>query len=257
MAALGIPLSSQAAAYAGSPPTSAADAIALALSQVGKTLAQVQATAMLEEPWHSYQGDWCANFVSWILRASGKGRLTWVDEMPQLGSPVSTPAIGDIFVYPWYHTGMVAGLNPITIVAGNEPGSLHWSATPVVTRTLGGASTLYYRPNYTGASTGDAEQEGTDMTDLIYYADSALGPRYASGTNVVELESMWYQECVGAPLYPLTAGLAYNATAAFYEYGAFMSTRSAVQAKRYAMSAAQIGALIALRGKTTKPTGNF
>jgi len=95
------------------------------------------------------------------------------------------------------------------------------------------------------------------MTDLIYYADTVQGPRYSQGSITVELESMWYQECPGAPLYPLTAGLAYTATAAILEYGAFSATRSALMAKRYATSAAQIAALIQLRGTTTKPIGNF
>jgi len=101
------------------------------------------------------------------------------------------------------------------------------------------------------------DDEDPDMTDLIYYADQTLGPRFVAGAVSVEVESMWYQECLGAPLYPLTGNAAYTSTAASLEYQAFAATRTAVTAKRFAASAAAIGSLIQLRGTTTKPTGNF
>jgi hypothetical protein len=132
---------------AAAAPTTAAQVVALANAQAGKTLAQIQATAMFEEPWHSFGADWCANFVSWLLRFEGHGHLPLVSQMAVLGSQVATPAVGDIFVKTGQHTGIVTRLNPTWIVAGNEPAQPWWSTT-AVSRPLGGSYDLFMRPNY-------------------------------------------------------------------------------------------------------------
>jgi hypothetical protein len=116
--------------------------------------------------------------------------------------------------------------------------------------------------NYTGVVTGTAgpptQAKDEDMTDIIYYVDSTLGPRFVGGGITVELESMWYQQCVGAPLFALTANRPYTATAAFSEYNAFLGARGGVaNAGRYVISATKLASLISLRGTTPKPTGNF
>lgn len=97
------------------------------------------------------------------------------------------------------------------------------------------------------------------MTDMIYYADTAQGPASKPTPTglVVAQESMWYSECPGAPLFPLTGNLPYTSSAAATEYAAFSASKPTDMAKRFATSAQAIANLIALRGTTTKPIGNF
>lgn len=101
------------------------------------------------------------------------------------------------------------------------------------------------------------------MTDMIYYADTADGPAskpIADGPNkglVVAVESMWYAESVGAPLFALSGNKNYATSAARTEYAAFAAGKSPDQAKRLATSAQSIADLITLRGTSPKPIDNF
>lgn len=101
------------------------------------------------------------------------------------------------------------------------------------------------------------------VTDMIYYADTAQGPAskaIPTGPNVgliVAQESTWYAECVGAPLFPLSGNLPYGKSAAVTEYTAFAAGKPNDSAKRLAVPAQAIADIIALRGTTTKPIGNF
>jgi hypothetical protein len=96
-----------------------------------------------------------------------------------------------------------------------------------------------------------------DVTDFIYYAETA------STDGTIVAGQMFYQECIGAPLFPFTAGKKYTETAALMEYSAFLDQKdpygsfSAYTAARYPTSGDNIKKLIALRGLATKPTGNF
>lgn len=121
--------------------------------------------------------------------------------------------------------------------------------------------TLRARNIINGAVAGAGIEEL--MTDMIYYADSAAGPAsgpIADGPNkglVVVVESMWYAESVGAPLFALSGNKNYATVASATEYSAFAAGKTPDQAKRLATSAQSIADLIALRGTTLKPIGNF
>lgn len=101
-----------------------------------------------------------------------------------------------------------------------------------------------------------APSEVTDMTDMIYVA-LATSPEYNSGGIVVRHWSMWYQECPGAPLFPLSGGVSFSGSAMEIEYNAWRDSRSGQSAARYQASPAAIAGLIALRGVATKPINNF
>lgn len=97
------------------------------------------------------------------------------------------------------------------------------------------------------------------MTDIIYYASSG-STAIGGGVSVVN-QSMWYQECPGAPLFALSGGLPYLQSAGMHEFSAFAASRefsgSNAQSGRFATTTAIIASIIALRGTTTKPIGNF
>lgn len=95
----------------------------------------------------------------------------------------------------------------------------------------------------------------SDMTDLIYWANPDLGPRFDSGGVVVETNTLWYQQCPGAPLFALTGNQPVApAHPTTIEKDAFYETRATLLGKRYAASAAKIGALIQYRGIATSVT---
>lgn len=116
-------------------------------------------------------------------------------------------------------------------------------------------------------TTNPPQAEEQDMaTDLIYYAASgnyttvasttASGAVHPGGTAVV-YRSMWYQECVGAPLFPLSNGVTYEGSPMAKEYVAFAGSRTKTTGWACDCTAQELGKLIEMRGTTTRPIGNF
>lgn len=96
------------------------------------------------------------------------------------------------------------------------------------------------------------------MTDIIYYA--SLGPANVAATTqglkspvtTVPYLSIWYQECVGAPLFKLDNNWD------TIELRAFASTRqNNTEGGRFATTAVKIAALIDLRGEATAPISSM
>jgi len=159
-------------------------------------------------------------------------------------------------------SGAIGTLGNTTTNPGGYPPHLHleiWTTSNREASHVDPAPLVQNAPLAGVVVTPPSTSQGDSMTDVIYYAQTSLGPNYTSGSISVIQESMWYQECPGAPLFPLSQNLAYHlpANAGGLEYQAFASTRSTTSAMRLACSPAQIGALIALRGTTTRPIGNF
>jgi hypothetical protein len=141
--------------------------------------------------------------------------------------------------------------------AGTAEGEhVHWALCPpgLSFSAANNVDPLLYINTGAGA-VPDEYPEDYDMTDIVYYTVSGT---YNSGGISVVTGSMWYQECPGAPLFPLSNNTHYyNNVAMATEYEAWSAHKAEVGAKRHATTAANIGALIALRGQATQPIGNF
>jgi hypothetical protein len=116
-----------------------------------------------------------------------------------------------------------------------------------VTATGGGSSGAGVTPDPVNVD------EGEPMTDFIYYCTSA------STDKKIALKAMFYQECIGAPLYPFTNYQAYDSGAFGSEYSAFKGRYGKIsdEAVRIEILGDDMQKLIALRGVTSKPIGNF
>ena len=130
------------AARATTPGATPAEAAAIAVSLVGKTKAQL-ASVIVDVPWNSYSGAWCAWFGSWILRGAGIPYLTLASALRDRGDVIAPgdAAAGDIVYYPPQpaapdgHVGVVVGRsgNNINVVEGNAgdaPGVVTSRANP-------------------------------------------------------------------------------------------------------------------------------
>lgn len=134
----------------GTAPTSPDQAIALARSLLGKGLAEIRLNYATESPWGSYgDNDWCAWFVSWLLRANGAGFESWVDNMYRFGPTVSSPIVGDIIIFPNYHVGLVSKIvnGTVWVIDGNGGEGL--SATQTIVRErVAWSPRVFVRPHY-------------------------------------------------------------------------------------------------------------
>lgn len=150
--------------------------------------------------------------------------------------------------------------NKFPHIEGESVGGTRIRFEPMVTQAsspAGGGSTPIDNQPVKPKSPQEAE-----VTDLIYYVT------VNSTDGKIVKDSMYYQECVGAPLFPFTGGKPYNTgNAAIYEYQAFVSRYGDIpgiagigdssSAARFPMSGDGMQLLIALRGLTNKPIGNF
>jgi murein DD-endopeptidase MepM/ murein hydrolase activator NlpD len=100
---------------------------------------------------------------------------------------------------------------------------------------------------------------GDPMTDVIYYAYTGTSTGAAATTQglrspvtSVAYLSIWYQECMGAPLFKIADHWD------TIEWRAFAATRPGnLEGQRFATSAAQIAALIDLRGEASSPIASL
>jgi len=161
-------------------PSDADGVISAALQDVGKTLSDLQSTIMVEEPWHSYAGDWCAVYGSWLLRGAGGSYVTLASQLYGEGTPVSTPLKGDIIYYP-KQTGTDGHVGLVTDVVGSAiktvEGNTHIHPWPSAQVTAYNSPTYpirnFSRPSYTAAQTEN------DMA--IGFVSSGIGYAIAGG----------------------------------------------------------------------------
>ena len=111
-------------------------------------------------------------------------------------------------------------------------------------------------------------QKEEERMSVIYFATGSSnyttvasttsdGSSHPGGT-VVRDKSMWFQECPGAPIFPLSGGIDYTTVSALdSEYRGWASSRATTAMYSFLRTQAEVGALIQLRGLTTKPIGNF
>lgn len=162
--AFGLDTFTAPAAYAN-PPTSVDGVISLGRSYLNLTLAEMK--PLTSAPWNSYNGNWCAWYLSWITRglgyASPTGYTADADYWDFLPSPPSNQAqVGDFArIYNGggsldYHIGLVTGVSGgavTTILDGNRSLTLPHTATTV--REAGVYSPVSLRrPFYPGGSSG-------------------------------------------------------------------------------------------------------
>lgn len=163
-----------APAFAAAHPTSAEEMAELALGQVGNTLAQAQSSMMTDSPWHTYAGDWCAVFASWLTNGAGIPYETSSAALYADASPVDLPQIGDIIYYvnsqTAGHTGVVVDV--VNGVASTVEGNTHiypWQDAIVTHYTSPwGTGYQFARPNWSS---------GEDMPTLSNGVDSRTPAR--------------------------------------------------------------------------------
>ena len=140
----------------------------------------------------------------------------------------------------------------LTYESGSLPNGphVHWHLEDGSTRR----DPLVY-VNSTGPGDSNNKTIGDSMTDVIYYASPSYPAATSAGlkspATTVNQGSIWYQECVGAPLFKLSN------TYDTIEYWAIALQRGQDWPKvRYEVQPAQIAALIDLRGEATAPKAN-
>jgi hypothetical protein len=249
-------------AFALGPPNSA-DAIALARSCVGYTLAQLQASVMTVPPWSTYADNWCAVFGSWIVSGTGIGFRQAASALYGAATAVSSPSPGDIIWYPEQtgtdgHVGIVADVvgSAVHTIEGNTHNK-QWQLAQVSAYNSPLYPIRYFsRPNWGSAPPPTTSYLEDDLTDMLYYVTGST----TYTTNGVKTpavavvpDSVWYQERPGSPLFYVAASAGASA-----EYSAFLGARfSNANAGRCAVPANQLGALIELRGQSLQPAATL
>jgi hypothetical protein len=157
-------------AFASTPPANAAAAAALAKSYHG--YARTTLTPIFDDaPWTAYgEGNpWCAWFASWFMRVAGVGYQTYASAVYNAGSPVSTPAVGDVCYYPDDgHVGMVVEVvggvaRVVEGNAGDAPGIVKYRPNGPYT-----SNHLFSRPAWPSGPTTPAEMDGEMIARVVY-----------------------------------------------------------------------------------------
>lgn len=189
--AIGFDLTNAQLASAATP-ASAAQVLSQATAVTGDDLAQVKAAWNPQAPWSGYSGDWCAWFVSWLLRNNG---IAYEPYVPSLKNqfPASafhtTPLAGDVVFYGGDHVGLVTTVVGGTAhtVEGNvgyAMGATFWTNSIVEQFTAPWRSDVTFaRPNYSGSSSIPIDtltpiRNNNGMSSL-YYTTDATGNLFA------------------------------------------------------------------------------
>jgi hypothetical protein len=167
-------------AHAAAAPVTGAGVAALALSLQGKTLAQLQSQFMLEGSWHTYQGDWCAVFASWLTRGGGVPYTTTASLLYSRGTPVSTPAVGDIVHY--YnngHVGVVVDvINGVARTVEGNTKTHPWPQATVNSFKPPWAVVRFSRPHYSAAEPPPTTPPPTIRGQDMYVTTATNGSAY-------------------------------------------------------------------------------
>jgi hypothetical protein len=159
-------------ASAASPPLTAAGVATLARTLQGKTLAQLQSQDMVDGPWHSYQGDWCAVFGSWLTRGAGVPYVTVASGLYAAGTPVSAPAMGDIIHYANNgHVGIVVDVVngvPRTIEGNTHTHPWQYATVSLFNQPWAGG-TRFSRPNYSNSEPPTSPPLPEEEDDMRWY----------------------------------------------------------------------------------------
>ncbi|WP_426623450.1 CHAP domain-containing protein [Leifsonia sp. McL0607] len=195
-------------AFASGMP-SLGQVISAAQSTKGCTLAQCKQILGVDGIWAEYANEWCAWFVTWLLRDNGIAFSPADFTVSTLRSRFpadrlgSTPLPGALIFYPG-HVGLVTdvvGGYPKTIEGntGYYRGATDWANSTVNTFTGGSAQILGYAyPEYdgydslTGAGTIGASIEGNtfmaltdaEQAELLAGVRALIGFVYAGGPAV-------------------------------------------------------------------------
>ncbi|GIT80149.1 hypothetical protein LLS1_18180 [Leifsonia sp. LS1] len=171
----------------GVAPGTANEAITLARSLLGKGLVELRSNYVNDPPWNTYGNfDWCAWFVSWLLRGSGRGMKTWVTDMYDYGPVVGSPQVGDIVIFVDYHVGIVSKIVAGTpyVIDGNG-GTLAPTATIVQERPVWSDTHKFVRPTYSGASNPTPTLTEDEMTTMELVRQDGDAAVYFSVNRII------------------------------------------------------------------------
>ncbi len=175
-----------------------------------------------------------------------------VDSSLSVGAAISAgQSIGS--VHNWYATHLHFGIRTSLSNSGRNGAQScgNWPSTsgPFTNDYVDPEPFLIAHPL---AASMPTNQGDTDVTDIIYFASSG-SPYTTNGVKTpavtIVLNSMWYQERPGAPLFKITDNYVGS-----IEYSGFLGARFSVSnAGRYVTTPTAIGQLIELRGESLQP----
>ena len=179
----------------------------LALGEVGRTLAQVKADFAVTGEWASYNYEWCAWFVTWLLRNNGIGYETGAqdpyDTYVRMGRVGTTPTVGSLIFFdiPASHVGLVIGTNGSSCetVEGNA-GSNPWPSS-VVHHNYGRVGSRYAYPVYAGydSMTGVGNPSAPPATDPnVSYEEGKVMYIRRAATGEIAVFGSDYRSATGA-----------------------------------------------------------
>jgi hypothetical protein len=176
--------------------------LAAAAAEEYKTLAQVKADWNPPEPWVSYDYEWCAWFVTYLLRNNGVPALFGVkqlrDHFQSVGKLGHVSVPGALIFYGTAHVGIV-GPNGTATIEGNsgyselgidESAAGHWRRSVVWPHQQPWSSDVTYGyPDYAGADstpvvTTPTTQED-DMQLIVVIADQGANDGTIYGSTAV------------------------------------------------------------------------
>jgi hypothetical protein len=172
-------------------PTSAGGVVDEARSYVGLTLGSIRSG--VDSPWSGYGDyDWCAWFASWCIRGLGLGMLTWATDIANVGTLVSSPAVGDMCLFGTSHVGIVSKRVGSTwyLIDGNGESTGTGITTRVVAeRPIWNSPHTFYRPNYSGTTSTTQENLMAMMFNKngqMVWAMAGAGPGTAAWIELTD-----------------------------------------------------------------------
>ncbi|RDV44596.1 hypothetical protein DOE76_12650 [Leifsonia sp. ku-ls] len=170
----------------------------IAMGEVGRTLSQVKSDLAVTGPWATYNYEWCAWFVTWLLHNNGIGYEVGAedpyDTYARMGRVGTTPTVGSLIFFdiPASHVGLVIGTNGSSCetIEGNA-GSNPWSSS-VVHHNYGRVGSRYAYPVYADQDSSSnpppiANQPGTDeeMGRLVKHPNGSVAFAATDGTFTI------------------------------------------------------------------------
>ncbi|GIT80161.1 hypothetical protein LLS1_18300 [Leifsonia sp. LS1] len=166
----------------------------MALGEENRTLSQVKADLAVTGPWASFNGEWCAWFVTWLLHNNGIGYEVGAqdpyDTYKAMGRVGTKPTVGALIFFdsPASHVGLVIGTNGSVCetVEGNAGGN-PWSSS-VVHHNTGRSGTAYAYPVYAdqdSSTTSPTPTPEDDMTTMELVRQDGDAAVYFSVNRII------------------------------------------------------------------------